>query len=181
MRQVLALQAPTPRVADTAGSSEPKKKERTESFFEKDKTPRDDAPIEDLLEYWQRWIEHSRAPKLSDTVRQRLIDAALDDAAMMTVFMRLLPTDESTAKKVKALYDRLLNEQTPDADSIEKIKRWLLYYSKYFVNELLKPSDRNATGFARDTSIEILSTTPEGPFASLKRRVCKELRWTGSS
>ena len=70
MRQLLSMPAPTPRSAETPTDDQPKK--RSPKFFDKDNAPPDSAPLEDLLEYWDRWANSSDRPDPSDSVRKRL-------------------------------------------------------------------------------------------------------------
>ncbi len=136
MRQVLSLPAPPPPTADPEANSEPKKK-RPASFFDHSKPPGDNAPIEDVMEYWEWWISRPKSPALSDTIRQRLLDACLADINKLPRFIQIAPKDETTAKRIKEVYDRALNDPSRDEYTLQVIKKWLVFNSKYFTNELL--------------------------------------------
>jgi hypothetical protein len=136
MRQLLSMPAPTPRSAETPSDNEPKK-QRLPKFFDKDNAPPDDAPIEDLLEYWDRWADTSGRPEPSDAVRQRLLDACVDDLERLPKFLPLFSSSEAAAAKVKELFDKGQSDQRWDENSRDKIKKWLVFNSKYFLSDLL--------------------------------------------
>jgi hypothetical protein len=136
LTQLLSMPAPTPRTSATPEEDQ-KKEQRPEKFFEKDNAPPDDAPIEDILEYWNRWAGSSSAPVPSDTVRQRLLDACVEDPQTLPRLLSLLSSSEATAAKVKELYDKGQSDQQLDDNWREKVKKWLLFNSKYFATDLL--------------------------------------------
>ena len=74
MRQLLALPAPTPHQAQAPGAAEPMPR-RPQNFFAKANPPADDAPLEDLMEYWGRGANTAAGPVLSEVSKQRLLDA----------------------------------------------------------------------------------------------------------
>ena len=51
LRKLLSLPAPTPRVADEV-EKRGEKPPRPPEFYDRAKTPSDDAPVADLLDYW---------------------------------------------------------------------------------------------------------------------------------
>src|SRR5262245_2133030 len=101
-----------------------------------DKPPADDAPIKELVAYWsEHAFDSELRPKLSDSVRQRLLEACEDRPELLSSLMNLLPENEDT-------YDRLyklLNED-PEADEPWKpdLRHWLRNNSSYFRDEVIK-------------------------------------------
>lgn len=137
LEQLLARPAPTPRTAELTDDAKETPKQRPQQFFAEDKAPPDDAPIEDLLDYWYRWADESARPDPSPTVRQRLWDACREDAERMSLFLPLFPQTEIIAAKVKEIYDR--ESANPDIENYvrEKVKKWLLFNTRYFITDLL--------------------------------------------
>jgi hypothetical protein len=136
MRRLLSLPAPTPRTtifADPSAAKTP----RPAKFYEKDNPPADDAPLEDLLDYWPRWIGDPNRPVASDVVKQRLLDACTDDIEKLPNYIYLFRTDEPTVKKVKELFDKGSSDQNISPGWLEQVKKWLVFNSKYFLNDLL--------------------------------------------
>jgi hypothetical protein len=138
MRQLLALPAPTPRSGERETATDPEpKKPRPPKFFDKDKAPPDDAPIEDLLEYWSRWADTSGRPDPSDVVKQKLLDACVDDLERLPRFLALFSLSETTAAQIRKLYDKGQSDQQLDESWRDKVKKWLVFSSKYFLGDLL--------------------------------------------
>src|SRR5205085_11525522 len=104
LQQLLAMPAPTPRSADVV---EAKEKERPPEFYADDKVPPDNAPLEDLLDYWGRKSagnnRNSSTP--SEAVRQRLLAASEAEPDRLPSLLQFLPETEEAADDVKRLYD----------------------------------------------------------------------------
>ncbi|HEX5890652.1 MAG TPA: HEAT repeat domain-containing protein, partial [Pyrinomonadaceae bacterium] len=149
MRQLLALPAPTPRQAQTPGAAEARPP-RPEKFFDKANPPADDAPLEDLMEYWLRWVNTPAGPVLSEVNKQRLLDACSEDIRILIAYVSVFPAEESTAKRIKDLYDKASSDESLKDISLETVKNWLLFNSKYFVDELFarasKVKENDKTG-----------------------------------
>lgn len=142
IKELLAAPAPPPRNAYTDLQAQ---RARKEDFFDKANVPPDDAPIEDLVHYWSVLVHRDR-PVLSDTVRQRLLTAAADDLKTAHDLLRLLPGTDSYAQKIKQVFDNA--EGNPELEVYRSgVKKWLLFNSKYFLDELLslvnKVKDKN--------------------------------------
>src|SRR5258708_6602489 len=135
-RQLLSMPAPTPRSAETPTTTEPKK-QRSPKFFDKDNVPPDGAPIDDLVEYWNRWADTSGRPDPSAVVQQRLLDACADDLETLPRFLPLFSTSETVAERVKELFDKGQSDQQFDENWRDKVKKWLVFNSKYFLSDLL--------------------------------------------
>ena len=135
LKQLLAMPAPTPRNAANPTPQVNLVEPRPQTFYYKNNTPPDDAPIEDLVEYWARWAESDRDP--SDAVKQRLLAECIANPEILTVFLNLLPDADSTPAKVKNIYDKALADQKFDPSWLERVRRWLVYNSTYFLDELM--------------------------------------------
>ena len=101
-----------------------------------DKPPADDAPIKKLVAYWsEHAFDSELTPKLSDGVRQRLLEACENRPELLPSLMNWLPENEDTHDR---LY-KLLNED-PEADEPWKpdLQHWLRSNSSYFRDELIK-------------------------------------------
>lgn len=152
MRQLLSFPAPPPRIAKTADDNV--KKERSPEFFDEDKPPADDAPLEDVMDFWLRWADRIRQVQPSDTIKRRLLETCSDDVQKLPLYVELFSDDEATAKKIKALFDKALRDQLLDETSQEKIKKWLVFNSKYFLDELFAQASqaRDAGGFIHNNN-----------------------------
>jgi hypothetical protein len=131
LRKLLSLPAPTPRVADEAANQEAKPP-RPPEFYDSDKTPPDDAPVEDLLDYWER----TRGLQPSEATLQRLLAACEGEPERLPRLLDMLPQD-AAAERVKKLYDEALASDRFDGDWRKEVRNWLRFNSKYFLGELL--------------------------------------------
>jgi len=141
LTQLLSMPAPTPRTAETPKEDQ-KTKQRPPKFFEKDNAPPDDAPIEDILEYWNRWADTSTRAEPSDAIKQRLLDACLNDPEALPRFLPLLSSSEAAAAKVKELYDKKQSAQQLDDNWRDTVKKWLVFNSKYFLSDLVAVANK---------------------------------------
>ena len=134
LKQLLALPAPTPR-RSSSGDSEPKP--RTAEFFARNNQPPDDAPIADLVVYWERWIWIDNRPKPSETVIKRLGDHFLTNPEGLARFIRLFPATEEMVAKMKDLYNKSATDQKYDPPWRADVKNWLVFNSDCCIDELL--------------------------------------------
>jgi len=151
MKQLLSAPAPTPR------NDEPseKRKVRPPKFFDTDNFPPDDAPIEDLLDYWSGRANSTYKGGPSNIVRQRLLDASLDDLEKLERLLPLFTSSDAFAEKIKQAFDK--GEGNPELQyQRQKIQKWLVYNSKYYLGELLslanKVKDDNKLGYVDNGS-----------------------------
>ena len=105
---------------------------------EEDEKPlADDAPIRELIEFWSHHSESDgpAAPKPSDTVRQRLLEAGENRPWLLPGLLNHLPDKPDT-------HDRLYKLLTENPDEKEEewrssVEGWLQLHSRYFRDELL--------------------------------------------
>ncbi len=144
LRQFLDLPAPPPRdekslpVTKTNVVREP-------GFYDKNKIPPDDAPIGDLVEYWSTQSRNFSPLrykiKPSQRTLERLLEFCEENPEQIARFLKILPSNPSTAEIVKRFYDKLLESETAEGN-VYQIKAWLLYNSIYFVDELSKNAEQ---------------------------------------
>jgi len=114
------------------------KRSYNDAFFDRSKPPADDAPIEDLIEYWSRQrntaLSYSVTP--SETVTSRLVAEIRKDHSLLTKLIDSLPDSKVAIELVKDIYD--LGGSSP------AIKTWLTYNSPYFSDTLERSAARVA-------------------------------------
>jgi hypothetical protein len=110
-------------------------KRHAEDFYSDQNTPPDDAPLEDLLDYWQRKVANHSSAKPSAAVRERLLTACTDDPKRLTSLLGIF-VDKTAAERVKKIWDAAVNNQELDADWRKEVRSWLVFHSPYFFNEL---------------------------------------------
>jgi len=135
LRKLLSLPAPPPRVADQA-EKPPEKPARPPDFFDPSKPPPEDAPGEDLLDYWQ---VHSKPgdPQPTEAMRHRLLAALEGEPERLPKMLNLLPQDSASMERVKLLYDKALGDERFDVYWRKSVHEWLRFHSQYFLNDLM--------------------------------------------
>jgi len=137
---------------------------RDPDFYNRLKPPPDDAPLEALLDYWQRWADvYQSSYRPSEAVSRRLLEACVANPELLTHFLEVLPDADSTPAKVKNIYDKAITEQKFDDAWREKVRKWLVFNSTYFINELVamasKAKDNDKDGeVVREDAVSSLAT-----------------------
>jgi hypothetical protein len=119
---------PVPR--ESPDSDSPDTSERNE------KTPGDDAPMKELIEYWfeNRFAAMSGSQKPSERVRQRLLEAVEDRPWLAHSLLELLPETPDTSDR---LYRLIYQEPDDENEWKWKVHDWLSHNSGYFRDDLL--------------------------------------------
>lgn len=146
LTQFLDLPAPPPPDEKIAPIVKLRSIPRAPEFYEANRVPPDDAPIEDLLEYWAaqgRPAMNSQPRRMntpSERVLERILDFCEENPEYIMPFLGILPTNQKTAEIVKRIYDKM-----PESDSSyssEGVKRWLTYNSTYYLEELVEKAEK---------------------------------------
>lgn len=142
----------------------PSTTERNEDFYNKEKLPADDAPIEDLLDYWSNqsttYRELGYNPKPSEKSLDRILDEIKKNPEKLTSFLNILPKENNSADFVKNLYDDDVSAKKFGSDWRETVRRWLAYNSKYFSDDLVpRASAATDTGEYVSNQDELLALT----------------------
>src|SRR5215510_943801 len=132
VNELLKLDPPAPKSPDekVSGNADVSSEEET-------KPPDDDAPIKELIAYWNQ-SHGANPPKPSDKVRQRLLEACEDRPELTPGLIRFLPETTDT-------HDRLykpLEEEENGFNLKEFLWNWLRLNSKYFRDDLIAAARR---------------------------------------
>ncbi|HYG79398.1 MAG TPA: HEAT repeat domain-containing protein, partial [Pyrinomonadaceae bacterium] len=145
LRRLLAMPAPTPRAGAPAEGQAQEKPPRPDTFYSEDRQPPDDAPLEDLLDYWTRLGTSPRravGPKPSDRVRERLLAAAEADPERLAGLLHYLPETGAAAGRVKRLYEKTQGDSRLEEPWHNNVREWLKLHSKDYLGELLPQARR---------------------------------------
>ena len=141
LKELLDLPAPP-----NEDGKERKVKERTEDFYSDENVPPDDAPIEDLLDYWAKQNEsYNRLNyqlKPSAKTIERIIEACENDPKKLVNYLSVLPSDARTSDTVKRFYDNLQQENEMEPYTQLRLKEWLKHNSNHFVAELVREAQK---------------------------------------
>jgi hypothetical protein len=147
LRQLLSAPAPPPPTPEPEG-----KRKRSPKFFDINNVPPDDAPLQDLQDYWNNWAGRPKPPTPSTTVSQRLIDAAGEDFRQLERFLTVFSPSASFAERIKQVFDK--EQGNPEFEGYQPAyKKWLLFNSKCFIGDLLAKASK-AKDNEKDASIE---------------------------
>lgn len=105
-----------------------------------DRPPRDDAPLPALLQYWGEWysIEPTQFVAPSPRIRQRLLDAAIEEPQLVPSVLPLLPETPEAVNRLKALHDRLPNPPEFDGAAKQVLAGWLTRRTRDFLPDLAR-------------------------------------------
>lgn len=154
-------------------------KDRPEEFYSKKNPPADDAPIDELVDYWkhqsQSYQDLRYSPEISDRSLNRLLDEIDRNPELLAEMLNVLPDRPEISETVKRLYDQL--PQSPGEGGEEEIgyyrreqlKNWLKNHSPYFSDELLADAQTvsdNSVGYV--TNHEALLALARVDFSKAK-------------
>jgi len=142
--QLLDLPAPAPPNPLAEYNLTP----RTEEFYSKSNPPKDDAPIEDLLDYWQRQngfdSKYTYTARISDKTLERILAEIEKNPELLNGLINTLPSKPEVTEAVKKIYDRQLTDPDAEAYQTDEIKKWLTYNTNYFSDELARAARKTS-------------------------------------
>lgn len=114
---------------------------RDGEFYDPKNPPPDNAPIDDLIDYWTHQAGEYRGvlfylPRPSEATLERLFGEIARDPGLLTRLVSVLPEDRHTADLVNELYNR----EGLATDERVRLKAWMMYNTPYFSDDL----ERNA-------------------------------------
>ena len=112
-----------------------------EAFYDPKNPPPDNAPIEDLIDYWSHFRENYRGilyfiPKPSARVVERLLSEG--GPTVVQNVIDLLPDDKHTGDVVKQIYD----DPSTSKEMKSRLKSWLTLNSSYFADDTERSASR---------------------------------------
>lgn len=137
--KLLELPAPPPPNPLVRGS-----KHRDEKFYDKKHPPDDNAPIEDLIDYWTHQGNNYQGalyylPTPSDATLERLAREMVKKPELAIDLLRVLPDNKTAADTVKELYDSGTDGGV-DKEQRRQMRDWLRLHSPYFSEDLERAS-----------------------------------------
>jgi len=120
---------------------------RDQDFYSRRNPPRDDAPIQDLIDYWTQSGIRYRGPlnftsRPSEITTRRLAAEMAKKPELATALLNVLPDSKDAIDAVKDLYDRVGTEGGPNKEQKNSLKQWLRMHSSYFSRDLERVSSQ---------------------------------------
>ncbi len=118
---------------------------RDKDFYNKFKPPKDDAPIDELLEYWRTRSEGFNqlggevAP--SEKTLDRIMREIEKDHKLLTAYVNILPDGDASERFVRGLVDGEGNSGIYDKDARDAIKAWMSYHTAAYSEELRQTAE----------------------------------------
>jgi HEAT repeat protein len=159
--QLLNLPAPPP-----PNPLVPLSARRDESFYDESNPPKDDAPIEDLIEYWSRQNAGYEAlrynPKASPRVVERLMAEVRSNPAESLKFLNVFEDDPGAIRMLKDIYDAGSGNNSLESEELATLRNWLVDNSPHFPDELERKAERYApTGEYVSNHYDMLALTKQ--------------------
>jgi hypothetical protein len=135
--------------------------EREEKFYDKNNPPGDNAPIDELLDYWERQSTTYQAlrymPEPSERTLDRLMKEIGKNHKILPSYLNLLKREPEF---VKGLYDHEGGGGVFDRETRRTLKSWLTYNSSDFSSDLARlASAVSDTGEYVSNQEELLALT----------------------
>lgn len=116
--------------------------------FDKNNPPDDDAPIEDLMDYWR--AQSSNYRDLGNNIRpsSRSLDRILaeieKDPTSVTEYLNIMRDSPQGADFAKRIYDNWPGTEGEERYERGLVKKWLIMNSPFYTSQLAGPASRAA-------------------------------------
>ena len=119
---------------------------RNEDFYDRERPPADDAPIEDLIAYWTVIASTSSelryAPVPSPRVKQRILAEIRENPNDAVGVMAMFAGDPDGTRMLMDIYERGGSGGSMTRAELDELKRWLTDNSPYFADDLERKASR---------------------------------------
>jgi hypothetical protein len=127
---------PNPWVRTPSGTRKP-------SFYDKETQPPDDAPIEDLLDYWSRmsgsYEELGYNPRPSERAVSRILREIEKEPKRISEFLNVLQDDKRGVDMARDVFKQMSAGSSDEERELRRqLKRWLTRNSDEFAEDLAK-------------------------------------------
>jgi hypothetical protein len=117
---------------------------RNPEFYSKKTPPDDNAPIQDLIEYWEYQnrfdAKYTHTIKPNERTVEKLKAEIEKNPGKLSSLLNTLPNDANTTDFVKRIYEKGLSDNGNAGEWSEAIKYWLTYKTNTYSDQLLASS-----------------------------------------
>ena len=120
-------------------------KERPADFMDEENVPPDDAPIEDLLDYWTQPYANlfptTYRPTPSKKTVERILEHCEDNPEKLPRYLGIFPPKPEIADTIKDIYDKETSKSGQENYEFTRVKEWLKFNSRYYIEDLKKSAN----------------------------------------
>ncbi len=140
--KLLNLPAPPPPNPLVNGT-----RQRDQKFYDKNNPPSDNAPIEDLIDYWTNQASNYRGalfftPTPSERTLARLANEMAKKPELALQLINIWPDNKAAAEAIKDLYDKSGGDGGMNEDERRQLRQWLRFNSPHFTRDLERVSQQ---------------------------------------
>jgi hypothetical protein len=159
LRKLVDVPAPAPFDPPEKKAEE---KERPADFMDEENIPPDDAPIEDLLDYWTQPYANlfptTYRPTPSKKTVERILEHCEDNPEKLPRYLGIFPPKPEIADTIKDIYDKETSKSGQETYEFTRVKEWLKFNSKYYIEDLKKSANeiRDENNYVQNANQHVL-------------------------
>ena len=143
--ELLSLPAPPPPNPDFV-VYESNSSSRSADFYSKKNPPSEDAPIAEIMDYWQRQNGYDPGRTFTAKPSAKTIDRILAELEKnpekLSSYLNVLSIRPESAERVRRIYESQKTNSDPDDYEGNSVEAWLAFNSKYKIEELSKAASQ---------------------------------------
>jgi hypothetical protein len=137
-------------------------KERPADFMDEENVPPDDAPIEDLLDYWTQPYANlfptTYRPTPSKKTVERILEHCEDNPEKLPRYLGIFPPKPDIADTIKDIYDKETSKSGQENYEFTRVKEWLKFNSRFYIEDLKKSANeiRDENNYVQNANQHVL-------------------------
>jgi hypothetical protein len=137
-------------------------KERPADFMDEENVPPDDAPIEDLLDYWTQPYANlfptTYRPTPSKKTIERILEHCEENPEKLPRYLGIFPPKSDIADAIKDIYDKETSKSGQENYEYTRVKEWLKFNSRYYLDDLTKSANeiRDENNYVQNANQHVL-------------------------
>jgi hypothetical protein len=137
-------------------------KVRPADFTDEENVPPDDAPIEDLLDYWTQPYANlfptTYRPTPSKKTVERILEHCEDNPEKLPRYLGIFPPKPEIADTIKEIYDKETSKSEQENYEFTRVNEWLKFNSRYYIEDLKKSANeiRDENNYVQNANQHVL-------------------------
>ena len=133
---------PNPNFIVFAGNSNT----RPAEFYSRKNPPSDDAPIDEIMDYWRRQNAYDPTSNFTIKPSGRTLDRILSELEKnperLGSFLNVLSTGPNAGEKVKRIYEMMKANSNPEDYEGNNVEAWLAHNTNYKIDQLAETASK---------------------------------------